>query len=175
MQVLGRPGKVHEADISVRFPYRPLGMDFTFSPDQDQLRAAVRSFLDKESPKEYVRQMAEHDDTGITPEVWHAITDLGWTGVLVPEEYGGLGLGIVDAVVVQEEMGRGRVPRAVLLLRDPHHARGAAHSGWTIGSKRWPTGRERGTVALDEAGTGSPLDRVRVRAEGRGNRYSSTA
>ena len=54
--------------------------------------------------------MAEHDDAGITPDVWTRIVDLGWTGVLVPEECGGLGLGIVDAVVVQEEMGRSVFP-----------------------------------------------------------------
>ena len=54
--------------------------------------------------------MAEHDDAGITPEVWNAIVDLGWTGVLVPEECGGLGLGVVDAVIVQEEMGRSVFP-----------------------------------------------------------------
>jgi hypothetical protein len=36
-----------------------------------------------ESPKDYVRRMAEHDDAGITPEVWARIVELGWTGVLV--------------------------------------------------------------------------------------------
>ena len=54
--------------------------------------------------------MAEHDDAGITPEVWRKIVDLGWTGLLVPEAAGGLGLGLVDAVVVQEEMGRAVFP-----------------------------------------------------------------
>jgi alkylation response protein AidB-like acyl-CoA dehydrogenase len=145
-------------------------MDFTFSSDQEQLRTAVRSFLVKESPKAYVRQMAEHDETGITPEVWRAITDLGWTGVLVPEEHGGLGLGIVDAVVVQEEMGRAVFPgpyfsSAILTTL------AARALGMDDRLEALAAGRERGAVALDEAGTGSPLDRVRVRAEGRGNRY----
>ena len=54
--------------------------------------------------------MAEHDDAGITPEVWRKIVELGWTGLLVPESAGGLGLGLVDAVVVQEEMGRALFP-----------------------------------------------------------------
>ena len=145
-------------------------MDFTFSSDQEQFRDSVRSFLVKESPKAYVRQMAEHDDTGITPEVWRAITDLGWTGVLVPEEHGGLGLGIVDAVVVQEEMGRAVFPgpyfsSAILTTL------AARALGMDDRLEALAAGRERGAVALDEAGTGSPLDRVRVRAEGRGNRY----
>src|ERR1700730_13224458 len=85
-------------------------MDFTFSADQDALRDAVRAFMQAEAPKEYVRRMAEHDDAGITAELWRKIVDLGWTGLLVPEEQGGLGLGVVDAVVVQEEMGRAVFP-----------------------------------------------------------------
>ena len=85
-------------------------MDFTFSADQDALRDAVRAFMQAEAPKEYVRRMAEHDDVGITPGLWRKIVDLGWTGLLVPEEQGGLGLGVVDAVVVQEEMGRAVFP-----------------------------------------------------------------
>jgi alkylation response protein AidB-like acyl-CoA dehydrogenase len=145
-------------------------MDFTFSPDQDRLRDACRSFLAKESPKEYVRRMAEHDDTGVTPEVWRAVVDLGWTGVLVPEECGGLGLGLVDAVVVQEEMGRAVFPgpyfSSAILATLAARALGLPEQLGALA-----TGRERGTVALDEAGSGSPLDRTRVRADGRGNRY----
>ena len=69
------------------------------------------AFLDKESPKAYVRQMAEHDDAGITPDVWSAIVDLGLDGrARARRSDGGLGLGLVDAVVVQEEMGRGVFP-----------------------------------------------------------------
>ena len=85
-------------------------MDFIFSPEQEALRDAVRAFMRAEAPKEYVRRMAEHDDAGFTPEMWRKIVDLGWTGLLVPEAHGGLGLGLVDAVVVQEEMGRATFP-----------------------------------------------------------------
>src|SRR3954452_6177967 len=85
-------------------------MDFTFSADQEALRDSVRAFLHAEAPKEYVRRMAEHDDAGFTPELWRKIVDLGWTGLLVPEAQGGLGLGVVDAAVVQEEMGRAVFP-----------------------------------------------------------------
>src|SRR2546430_1371065 len=74
------------------------------------LRDAVRAFLQTEAPKEYVRRMAEHDDAGITPELWRKIVELGWTGLLVPELQGGLGLGVIDAAVVQEEMGRAVFP-----------------------------------------------------------------
>jgi alkylation response protein AidB-like acyl-CoA dehydrogenase len=145
-------------------------VDFTFSSEQNALRDSVRAFLSAEAPKEYVRRMSEHDDTGITPELWSRIVELGWTGLLVPELHGGLGLGIVDAVVVQEEMGRAVFPGpyfssalvATLAARalelDDQLAALAA-------------GTQRGTVALDEAGHGDPIERIRVRANGRGSRY----
>ena len=80
-------------------------MEFTFSDDQEALRGAVRQFLAAESPMPYVRERWESED-GTTDEVWRQLVELGWTGLLVPEAQGGLGLGLVDLVVVQEEMGR---------------------------------------------------------------------
>ena len=145
-------------------------VDFTFSADQIALRDAVRSFLEAKAPKEYVRRMAEHDDAGITPELWRAIVDLGWTGLLVPESLGGLGLGLIDAVAVQEEMGR-------VLFPGPYFSSAivATLAARALGLDDRLTalaaGAERGTVALDEAGHGDPIERVRVRASGRGSRY----
>ncbi len=145
-------------------------MDFVFSDDQDALRAAVRSFMQVEAPMDYVRRMAEHDDAGITPEMWRKIVDLGWTGLLVPEAHGGLGLGVVDAVVVQEEMGRAVFP-------GPYFSSGIAATlaaralGLDEQLEALAAGSQRGTIAVDEAGTGDPLDRIRVRASGRGSRY----
>jgi alkylation response protein AidB-like acyl-CoA dehydrogenase len=145
-------------------------MDFTFSPEQIALRDAVRSFLSAEAPNEYVRRMAEHDDAGVTPEVWRKIVDLGWTGLLVPESAGGLGLGVVDAVVVQEEMGRSVFPgpffSSAILATLAARALGLDEQLAALAA-----GTQRGTVALDEAGYGDPIERVHVRANGRGTRY----
>ena len=145
-------------------------MDFTFSAEQGALRDAVRSFLAAEAPKEYVRRMAEHDDTGITPEVWRHIVELGWTGLLVPEQHGGLGLGLIDAVVVQEEMGRAVFPgpyfSSAIVATLAARALGLDDRLVELGA-----GAERGTVALDEAGYGDPIERIRVRASGRGSRH----
>jgi alkylation response protein AidB-like acyl-CoA dehydrogenase len=145
-------------------------VDFTFSSEQDALRDAVRAFLTAEAPKAYVREMAEHDDAGITPEMWRKIVDLGWTGLLVPEERGGLGLGVIDAVVVQEEMGRAVFPGP--FFSSAIVATLAARLlGLDERLEALAAGTERGTVAIDEAGHGDPLDRIRVRASGRGTRY----
>jgi alkylation response protein AidB-like acyl-CoA dehydrogenase len=144
-------------------------MDFTFSDDQEALRGAVRAFMTAEAPKEYVRRMSEHDDAGITPEVWTKIVDLGWTGLLVPEANGGLGLGMVDAVVVQEEMGRAVFPgpyfSSAIFTTLAARALGLDEQLDALAAGT------RGTVAFDEAGHGDPLERMRVRANGRGSRY----
>src|SRR5262245_64175304 len=128
-------------------------MDFTFSPEQEALRDAVRAFMQAEAPKEYVRLMSEHDDAGIAPEVWDKIVDLGWTGLLVPEAQGGLGLGVIDAVVVQEEMGRAVFPGPYF-----SSAIAATLAARTLGLddllESLATGNARGTIALDEAGHG---------------------
>ena len=80
-------------------------MDFTFSEEQEALRTAVRDFLARESPPAYWRSMIE-DERGFSDDVWSAMVELGWVGLLVPEAQGGSGLGLVDLVVVMEEMGR---------------------------------------------------------------------
>ncbi|HET9729012.1 MAG TPA: acyl-CoA dehydrogenase family protein [Acidimicrobiia bacterium] len=145
-------------------------MDFTFSAEQDALRGAVRAFMRAEAPKEYVRQMAEHDAAGFTPEVWSKIVELGWTGLLVPEAQGGLGLGLIDAVVVQEEMGRAVFPGPFF-----SSAIAATLAARALGIddrlEALAAGSERGTIALDEAGTGDPIERTHLRATGRGARH----
>jgi alkylation response protein AidB-like acyl-CoA dehydrogenase len=145
-------------------------MDFVFSAEQEALRDAVRAFMVGEAPKEYVRRMAEHDDAGITPDVWRKLVDLGWTGLLVPEAQGGLGLGVVDAAVAQQEMGRATFPGP--FFSSAIVATLAARAlGLDDRLEALAAGSERGTIALDEAGHGDPIERVRVRAAGRGSRF----
>ena len=80
-------------------------MDFGFSEEQEMLRQSVREFLEAESPMTYVRQMME-DERGFSDDQWRKMAELGWTGLIVPEQYGGAGLNMVDMVVALEEMGK---------------------------------------------------------------------
>src|SRR2546425_3444495 len=80
-------------------------MDFELSEEQEALRRTVRRFLDERAPLAYVRVMLD-DDRGTTGDVWRGLADLGVTGLLVPEEHGGVGMGMVDVGVVLEELGR---------------------------------------------------------------------
>jgi len=84
-------------------------MDFGFSEEQEMLRQSARDFLAKETPMTYVRKMME-DERGFTPDLWRKMAELGWMGLILPEQYGGSGLDFVDMVVVLEEMGRVVLP-----------------------------------------------------------------
>jgi alkylation response protein AidB-like acyl-CoA dehydrogenase len=84
-------------------------MDFGFSEEQEMLRQSARQFLEAECSMAYVRKMMEND-TGYSAEQWKKMADLGWTGLIFPEEHGGAGLNMVDLVVVLEEMGRVVMP-----------------------------------------------------------------
>ncbi|MBS0316977.1 MAG: acyl-CoA dehydrogenase family protein [Proteobacteria bacterium] len=79
-------------------------MDFDFSDDQEQLRDAVRRWVDKGYGFERRRGIV--DAGGFSREVWGELAALGLTGLYVPEADGGLGLGPVDGMVVMEELGR---------------------------------------------------------------------
>ena len=94
-----------EPDTGVSLP----AVDFALSAEQEGLRDAVTSTLRAEAPMSYVRRMID-DERGFTDELWAKLADLGWLGLLVPEAHGGLGLGLVDLVVVQEEMGKALFP-----------------------------------------------------------------
>ena len=84
-------------------------MNFGFSEEQDLLRQEVRKFLDEQSPLEVVRQIAE-TPAGYSAQQWKQLGELGFLGMILPEEFGGAGLGWVDLVVLLEETGRTLFP-----------------------------------------------------------------
>jgi alkylation response protein AidB-like acyl-CoA dehydrogenase len=80
-------------------------MDFGLSEDQEMLKTMARDFLAKENPKTYVRKMMT-DETGYSPDLWKKIADLGWLGLVFPEQYGGAEMNFRDLAILAEEMGR---------------------------------------------------------------------
>jgi alkylation response protein AidB-like acyl-CoA dehydrogenase len=80
-------------------------MDLRFSEEQEALRAQARGFLAEAASSEAVRR-AMASELGFEPEVWKRIgSELGWTGVAIPEAFGGAGLGMVELVALLEPMG----------------------------------------------------------------------
>ena len=80
-------------------------MDFSLNEEQEMLKTMARDFLESEYPESVVREVAR-SDKGYSPELWRKIADLGWMGIIFPEEYGGIGGNAVDLEVLYEEMGR---------------------------------------------------------------------
>jgi alkylation response protein AidB-like acyl-CoA dehydrogenase len=84
-------------------------MDIGFTEEQEMLRDSARRFFESECTTQFVRQrMAE--PAAVTDEFWQKLAEQGWFGIVYPEEEGGSGLGLVDLVLLMEEMGRAVMP-----------------------------------------------------------------
>jgi alkylation response protein AidB-like acyl-CoA dehydrogenase len=88
-------------------------MDFTFSEDQQTLRDTVRSVFMKEVAPELLRELWD-SASGRSPQLWKLLTELGLTGLSVPEAYGGLGLSDLDWVLMAQEVGYYGLPEPLL-------------------------------------------------------------
>ena len=121
-------------------------MDIGFTEEQELLRDTARKFLDSECDTKFVRAMMA-TEAAVTPEFWDKLAENGWLGIAFPEEYGGSGLGLVDLVVLMEEVGRAVMP-------GPFPGDGAARR----------RGDRRGGVAL--AAPGIPAGDRRGRSQG---------
>jgi alkylation response protein AidB-like acyl-CoA dehydrogenase len=84
-------------------------MNFGFNDEQELLRSTARKFFENECGSDTVRRLMETPE-GISRDLWTKIAEQGWLGLVFPEAYDGLGLGLVDLVVLMEEMGRAVVP-----------------------------------------------------------------
>jgi alkylation response protein AidB-like acyl-CoA dehydrogenase len=126
-------------------------MEFALDDEQQALQSTARAALASFATDEPVDAQ------------WQRMVDLGWVGLLVPEAQGGAGRGLLEAMVVLEEMGR--VPHAGPYLSSAVLATLAARG---LGLDELLTsladGTTRGTVAIDEDGHGDVVDRIRTRA-----------
>jgi alkylation response protein AidB-like acyl-CoA dehydrogenase len=88
-------------------------MDFTFSEDQQLFRDNIKAFLSEQITPEGIRKSWE-TGTGRSPELWKQLVDLGLTGMLVPEKFGGLGMTELDFVLIAQECGRVALPEPLV-------------------------------------------------------------
>lgn len=84
-------------------------MDLGPNEAQQIIKTNARQFLEDACPTEHVREM-EEDATGFDPAIWAQVCDFGWSGMLIPEEYGGFGGDMTDMAVLAEEIGRALLP-----------------------------------------------------------------
>ena len=82
-------------------------MALVLTEEQGMLRDSVRAFLADNAPVSQLRKLRDtRDQDGFSRPLWKQFAEMGFTGVLIPESLGGLGLGLVEAGVVMEEIGR---------------------------------------------------------------------
>jgi alkylation response protein AidB-like acyl-CoA dehydrogenase len=152
-------------------------VNFAFSEEQEELRKAVRRFLEDKSPETEVRLLMETTE-GYDPAVWTQMAEqLGLQGLAIPEEFGGAGYSYVELIVVLEEMGRA-------LLCAPYFSSVALAgnlllvSGDDAAKKDYLPGIANGTtiatVALAEASGRWDEEGVTVTASGSGDNWTIT-
>jgi alkylation response protein AidB-like acyl-CoA dehydrogenase len=90
-----------------------MDMDFYFTEEQEMLRASARDFLEKECTESVLKDI-ETSGLGYSPDLWKKIADLGWLGLVYPEQYGGFAMNFVDLAVLNEEFGRAMFPSPYL-------------------------------------------------------------
>src|SRR5512143_2652588 len=110
-------------------------MDFGLSEEQELLQRSAGEFLARECPPSFVREVAR-DDEGYPRGLYRQMAELGWLGLIVPEAYGGAGLGLLELALLMEQLGRAVVPgpffsSAVLAtLAIAHGGSGAQRKTW---------------------------------------------
>jgi alkylation response protein AidB-like acyl-CoA dehydrogenase len=88
-------------------------MDFDFNDEQREIKSTAHEFIASRFKPEKVRELAESEspyDDGL----WKEMCDLGWPGIAIAEEHGGQGLGVVELVILQEELGYGLAPSPMI-------------------------------------------------------------
>ncbi len=90
-------------------------MALILTEEQTMVRDNARAFLADKAPVAHLRKLRDtrHAD-GFSRELWRAFAEMGFSGVLVPEAFGGSGLGYVEAGVIMEEIGRNLTPSPFL-------------------------------------------------------------
>jgi alkylation response protein AidB-like acyl-CoA dehydrogenase len=130
-------------------------MNFDFTDDQQAIKSTAHDFLAARLKPEKLRELAEagtYDDA-----LWSEMSELGWPGIFIGEEHGGQGLGVVELVILMEELGYALAPSPFL----SNVAAGLMiqHAGSDEQRDRWlpgiASGEQRGTVAYVVNGVAS--------------------
>lgn len=149
-------------------------MSLVLTDEQTLLRDGAERFLAENAPISQRRRLRDDDvPEGYDPATWKAMADMGWAGVLIPEEHGGVGLGHVEAGLIAEQMGRTltaspylstAVLGAAALTR---HGTAAQRAEWL---PRMAAGEALTALAVDETRRHAP-ERIETRAERHGNGF----
>ena len=149
-------------------------MALVLTEEQSMLRDSARGLISDKAPVSHLRQLRDAKDaTGFSRELWKTFADMGFTGLLVPEDFGGSGLGCVEAGVVMEEIGRTLMPSPFLstaVLAASALSRGGSAAQKAEHLPKISAGTLIAALAIDEGAKHRPLQ-TRLQAVRSGNGF----
>ncbi|MEA2836806.1 MAG: hypothetical protein QOD89_1356 [Bradyrhizobium sp.] len=149
-------------------------MALALNEEQSMLRDSARALISDKAPVAHLRQLRDSKDaTGFSRELWRSFAEMGFSGLLVPEDFGGSGLGCVEAGVVMEEIGRTLMPSPFLstaVLAASALARGGSAAQKSEYLPKIADGSLLAALAVDEGAKHRPLQ-TKMQAVRSGNGF----
>jgi alkylation response protein AidB-like acyl-CoA dehydrogenase len=149
-------------------------MALVLNEEQSMLRDSARGLISDKAPVSHLRQLRDSKDaTGFSRDLWRSFAEMGFSGLLVPDEFGGSGLGCVEAGVVMEEIGRTLMPSPFLstaVLAVSALSRGGSAAQQSEHLPRIADGSLLAALAVDEGAKHRPLQ-TRMQAVRSGNGF----
>ncbi len=152
-------------------------MALVLTEEQSMLRDSARGLISDKAPVAHLRQLRDgKDPTGFSRDLWKTFAEMGFSGLLVPEDFGGSGLGCVEAGVVMEEIGRTLMPSPFLstaVLAASALTRGGSAAQKSRHLPKISDGSLLAALAIDEGAKHRPLQ-TRLAAVRSGNGFKLT-
>jgi alkylation response protein AidB-like acyl-CoA dehydrogenase len=149
-------------------------MALVLNEEQSMLRDSARGLISDKAPVSHLRQLRDSKDaTGFSRDLWRNFAEMGFSGLLVPDEFGGSGLGCVEAGVVMEEIGRTLMPSPFLstaVLAVSALSRGGSAAQKSEHLPRIADGSLLAALAVDEGAKHRPLQ-TKMQAVRSGNGF----
>jgi alkylation response protein AidB-like acyl-CoA dehydrogenase len=152
-------------------------MALVLNQEQSMLRDSARGLIGDKAPMSHLRQLRDaRDATGFSRELWKTFAEMGFSGLLVPEDFGGSGLGCVEAGIVMEEIGRTLMPSPFLstaVLAASALSRGGSAAQKAQHLPKIADGSLLAALAIDEGAKHRPLQ-TSLQAVRSGNGFKLT-
>jgi len=149
-------------------------MALVLTEEQSMLRDSARGLISDKAPVAHLRSLRDSKDaTGFSRDLWKTFAEMGFSGLLVPENFGGSGLGCVEAGVVMEEIGRTLMPSPFLstaVLAASALSRGGSEAQKSEHLPKIADGSLLAALAIDEGAKHRPLQ-INLQAVRSGNGF----
>ncbi|MCS3453467.1 MULTISPECIES: acyl-CoA dehydrogenase family protein [Bradyrhizobium] len=149
-------------------------MALVLTEEQSMLRDSARGLISDKAPVAHLRSLRDATDaTGFSRDLWKTFAEMGFSGLLVPDQFGGSGLGCVEAGIVMEEIGRTLMPSPFLatsVLAASALSRGGSEAQKAQHLPKIADGSLLAALAIDEGAKHRPLQ-TKLQATRSGNGF----